>query len=166
MSYKTLTLKILAVLGIPLFPLGARFYLSHNSAAVVQEATRRSQAVREIPAWEAGPEGFAPPESFAGDALPPVSPETLARVFSPPNRGAAGEGAAGASPAAADTRPVPGDGKFSYLGSIRDSHDQEWLYIKEEETGRVIPVNARAGLIDEERCVVEIGGTAYFIRRK
>jgi hypothetical protein len=163
MSYKALAIKIIAALGIPLFPLGARLFLSQNSAGGFQETAPAPRGVINAP--PADPEGFVQPEKFAAEALPRVSPETLARVFSPPNRGAPKEQLAAAD-ASVQTQAVPGDGKFSYLGSIRESTDQEWLYIKEKETGRVISINARAASINEEHCVVELGGISYFIRRK
>ncbi|MDR3124247.1 MAG: hypothetical protein LBU16_10795 [Treponema sp.] len=164
MGNKTLAITIIAALGIPLFPLSARFYLSQNSAAGFQEATQAPQDVPETPT--AAPEVSAEPGMSSAEASPPISPETLARVFVPPNKAATREETPADSGTGARAQPVPGDGKFSYLGLIRDSNDQEWLYIKEEETGKVISVNARAASINEEYCVVEIEGTSYFIRRK
>jgi hypothetical protein len=162
MSHKTPAIKIIAALGIPLFPLGAHYFQPPNKAPVFREAGPAPQGVQETPAFE--PEGFAGPGEGGGETLPPIRAETLARVFSPPNRGAAREKPPGGG-AISQAQPVPGDGKFSYLGSIRESDDQEWLYIKEKETGRIISINAKTASIDEERCVVEIEGTSYFIRR-
>jgi hypothetical protein len=174
MSYKTLAIKIIATLGIPLFPLGARLYLSHSGGAP-REAARGGGAEEAAfepgtagePAELGGPFRCDGPERPGAGAPPPVSPEALARAFGPPGRAAVREqrpeedGGAGVP-----ARPVPGEGKFSYLGSIRESNDQEWLYIKEETTGRIISISAGAVSADEERWVVEIEGTAYFIRRK
>jgi hypothetical protein len=165
MRHKLLTVKIIAALGIPLFPLGAHFFLAANETSGFRETNRASRNGAETLADVRGSE--APGES-AGETPPPIGPETLARVFRQPDKGPDRAPAAEKPPesnAAAKSAPLPGDGKFSYLGLIRESNDQEWLYIKEEETGRVISVNASLATADEERCVVEIEGISYFIRR-
>jgi hypothetical protein len=161
MSHKTLSIRIIAALGIPLFPLGAHFFRPYGTAPGLGE-TEPPQAVQETPAFE--PEGFAETGEPGGEAPPPVRAEILARVFRAPHRGAAREQPPEEG-AGSQSRPVPGDGKFSYLGSIRESDDQEWLYIKEKASGRIFSVDAKTGSIDEGHCVVEIEGTSYFIRR-
>ena len=164
MHNKALTIKIIAALGIPLLPLGAHFFLAHSSAPGFREAAQAPQAIPETQATELEPEGAVKPGGFADKTLPPIGAEILARVFNAPNTGVAKkkppEGGA-----IARTQPVPGDGKFSYLGSIREANDRQWLYIKDEETGMVISVNADMSVIDEEHCVVEVEGTSYSIRR-
>jgi hypothetical protein len=164
MHNKALTIKIIAALGIPLFPLGARFFLAHDSAPVFGEAAQAPQGIPEIEATALEPEGAVKPGSSVDEAFPPIGAETLARVFHSPNTGAAKkqppEGITSAR-----AQPVPGDGKFSYLGSIRDANDRQWLCIKDEETGMVISVNADMSEINEEHWVVEIQGTSYSIRR-
>jgi hypothetical protein len=64
------------------------------------------------------------------------------------------------------TPSIAGDEKYSYLGLIRESNDQEWLYLKDRETGRVISIR-EADMVsaNQEYCVVDIGGIHYFIRR-
>jgi hypothetical protein len=168
MGYKARAVALIAALGIPLFPLGARWYLSRGNAAGLPETAGTSRGFPEFP----GPEtpdldraGAAPAERSAAETFPPVSPETLARVFSPPNKAAAGEERPGESGAVPRAQPVPGEGKFAYLGSIRKSDDQEWLYLKEAETGRVVAVNPLGASANGERWVVEIGGITYGIRR-
>jgi hypothetical protein len=165
MRHKLLTIKIVAALGIPLFPLGAYFFLEINKASGIQEERAASRDIAETRAAERGSEGIDESSGSAPETVPPISPEILARVFRQPGKGPARE----KTPRENETvqaGPVPGDGKFSYLGLIRKSNDQEWLYIKEEETGRIIPVNACLASADEEHCVVEIDGISYFIRRK
>jgi hypothetical protein len=162
MRDKLLAIKIMAALGIPLFPLGARFFPPRSNASDFREA---SPGVWETPAAALEPERPVEAGAPFEEPLPPPGAETLARVFRIPKGAAAGENPPG-DEGISQTRPVPGDGKFSYLGSIRESNNQEWLYIKEEETGRIISVNASPGSINAEDCVVEIEGTSYFIRRK
>jgi hypothetical protein len=169
-------LKIIAALGIPLFPLGA-FFLPPNRAPGFREP---GEAPRDIPAPAFEPETPAEAEPPPGEEAPPVAAETLALAFRAPNRvlntapnkvpntAAAGAGQAGTRPPGDITpaQPVPGEGKFSYLGSIRESNDREWLYIKEEASGRIISFDASLGSTNEESCVVEIEGASYFIRRR
>jgi hypothetical protein len=157
------TIRIIAALGIPLFPLGARFFPQHNNAVGSLAAGQAPREIPKAPAAVLAPEGFAEPERPPDGALPPA--ETLAGAFSPPTKAAAREAPPGDGGAEAQTQPVPVEGKFSYLGSIREANDQEWLYIKEAETGRIISVNASLASINDERCVVEIEGASYFFRR-
>jgi hypothetical protein len=165
MRNKIAALKVIAALGIPLFPLGALFFPPPTRMPVFSEKGEAPQEIPEIPAAIFKDESFVDPERPVAEAFPPVGAEALARVFSPPDKTAAGEEPQGED-IIAETNPVSGEGKFSYLGSIRDSGDQEWLYITEEETGRIISVDTSLGSSNEERCVVEIEGTSYFIRRK
>jgi hypothetical protein len=163
MHNKTLAIKIIAALGIPLFPLGACFYLSQSNAPGFPETSQAGSP--ETPARAFEPERLAEPGRPVDEAPPPIGAETLARVFRAPNRAAAREEAP-EDAAIAQAQPVPGDGKFSYLGSIRESNNREWLYIKEETSGRIISIDASLSSINEERYVVEIDGASYFIRRK
>jgi hypothetical protein len=164
MHNKRPALKIIAALGIPLFPLGAHFFPPHNKAPGFQGAPRTPREIQETPAAALEQERPVEAGKPLEDPLPPIGAETLARVFVLPNRAAAREEAPG-DDAIAQAQPVPGDGKFSYLGSIRESNNREWLYIKEETSGRIISIDASLSSINEERCVVEIEGTSYFIRR-
>ncbi|MDR0597723.1 MAG: hypothetical protein LBG14_04375 [Treponema sp.] len=163
MYNKLLTVKIIAALGIPLFPLGARLFLSQNNASGFRESARAPQGLTEIPAPAFNPEGPAEAGKLPDRALPPIGAETLARAFRAPNKALPGEEPREDAP---QTRPVPGEGKFSYLGSIRESDDREWIYVKEETSGRILSINASLASINEEHCVVEIEGASYFIRRK
>jgi hypothetical protein len=156
-------IRIIAALGIPLFPLGARFFPLQHNAGGFWEADRAPGGIPETPAAVPEPEGSAEPEKLFDKTLPP--PEALAGAFSPPVKPAARKMSPEDSGAGARPPPVPGEGKFSYLGSIRDADDQEWLYIKEKETGRIIAINAGPASIDGERRVVEIEGASYFFRR-
>jgi hypothetical protein len=166
MHNKIAVIKVIAALGIPLFPLGAGFFPPSNRAPVFREEEETPQTIQETPAAIFEAEGFIESERPLAETLPPIEAETLARVFKAPNRAATRERDPGDSTIAAQAQPVPGEGKFSYLGSIRDSGGREWLYIKEEKTGRIFSIDASLGSINEERCVVEIEGTSYFIRRK
>jgi hypothetical protein len=156
------TIRIIAALGIPLFPLGARFFPPQNKAGGFSQAGQAPRNIQEIPAAVFEREGFAEPGEPAVATFPPA--EALAGLFSPPAKAAAREKSPGNDGAGAQTQPVPGEGKFSYLGSIREANDQEWLYIKEEETGRIISVNAGLSSIDGERRIIEIEGASYFFR--
>jgi hypothetical protein len=153
MGYKTAAIRIMAALGIPLFPLGARLFLAKNEPPGFRETIPDIRDIQEIPA--------AAPET---EKLPPPGPEILALAFRRPDRGSAGEQAPqpGALVRAA---PVPGDGKFSYLGLIRESDNRERLCIKEEETGRVMFVDPDPASANEERWVFAIEGVSYSIRR-
>ncbi|MDR1250155.1 MAG: hypothetical protein LBK63_12750 [Treponema sp.] len=153
MSHKTAAVRIAAALGIPLFPLGAYFFLLKNEPANFRGTIPDIREIPEIPA--VAPEKETPP---------PASPEILALAFRRPDRGAAGEKTLRMD-AAAQAAPVPGDGKFSYLGLIRESDSREWLCIKEEETGKVIFVDPDPETANEERWVFEIEGVSYSIRR-
>ena len=64
MSNKVPAIKIMAALGIPLFPLGAHFFPPPQGAPGFREATRAPQGVQEAPAFE--PEGFAEPGAPGG----------------------------------------------------------------------------------------------------
>jgi hypothetical protein len=163
MRHKLLALSIAAALGIPLFPLGAYFFLAAHNAGFRVE-TPAFRGIAETQAAERGAEEPGESPGAAEKAPSPVGPEMLARVFRQPNTGPVAAEAPGEE-ALVQSGPVPGEGKFSYLGLIRESNEQEWLYIKEEETGRIISVNAGLASVDAERYVVEIDGTAYFIRR-
>jgi hypothetical protein len=166
MHNKIGTIKVIAALGIPLFPLGAGFFPPPNSAPALWESEKAPQDILEAPAAFFEAEGLVEPERPLAETPPPIEAETLARVFRAPNRAAARERPPGNDTIAAQDRPVPEEGKFSYLGSIRDSGDQEWLYIKEEKTGRIISIAASPDSSGEENSVVEIEGTSYLIRRK
>jgi hypothetical protein len=172
MGNKLLAIKILAALGIPLFPLGARLYLSQASAPAPREAAAQGG----VPPAAFEPERLGEPGRPPGEALPPVEAEALARVFRAPGKAAPGDGSreraqeraqerAGEEGPGGQSLPVPGEGKFSYLGSIRESGGREWLYIKEEASGRIISVDALLSSTTAERCVVEIEGISYSIRR-
>jgi hypothetical protein len=168
MPNKAPAIAIIAALGIPLFPLGARLYLSRSNTAGFTEPAPAPRGIQETPA--AGGEGLSESGRIPDKTLPPIAAETLARVFRSPAGGAAGEQPpgerqTGGAPLPA-AKPVPGEGKYSYLGSIRESDDREWLYIKEEASGRIISINTSPFSINEERCVVEIEGISYSIRRK
>ena len=165
MRNKILAINIIAALGIPLFPLGAWFFLSQSSASGFRSAGQAPQGIPEIPAPAFRPEGSVETGKLLDQALPPIGAETLARVFRAPNKAASREKAP-EDAAIPQTRPVPGDGKYRYLGSIRESDNREWIYIKDETNGRILSVNANLASINEEHCVVEIEGTSYFIRRK
>jgi hypothetical protein len=156
-------IRIIAALGIPLFPLGARFFPPQHNAGGSWEAGRAPREGPETPATVPAPEGFAEPGRPTDGALPPA--EALAGLFIPPATATERRAPSRDGGPEAQTRPVPADGKFSYLGSIRDANDQEWLYIKETETGRIISVNASLASINGERWVVEIEGASYFLRR-
>jgi hypothetical protein len=164
MRHKLRTVKIIAALGIPLFPLGAYFFPPHSEAPGFQGTPPAPGEIQATPAAGLEPERPAESGKPPGEPLPPIGAEALARVFAPPKKAAAGGQAPGNDPSI-QTRPVPGEGKFSYLGSIRESNNREWLYIKEEASGRILSIEASAGSINEERCVVEIDGTSYLIRR-
>jgi hypothetical protein len=154
------TIRIIATLGIPLFPLGARFFPPHNNAGGFLEAGRAPQGAQETPATVF--EELGEPGKLLGETLPPA--EALAGLFSSPAKAAVREQPPENTPIA-QTQPVPGEGKFSYLGSIREANDQEWLYIKEEATGRIISVNASLSTINGEHLMVAIEGASYFFRR-
>jgi hypothetical protein len=165
MRNKLLAVKIIAALGIPLFPLGARFFPPQGSVGGLAETGEAPQGIAETQAMAFEPEGSVKPEKPIEKTFPPVKAETLARVFSPPNKARAGEQPP-RDGTAAQTQAVPGDGKFSYLGSIRESNGREWLYIKEEASGRVMSIDASLDSSNEAGCVVAIEGVSYFIRRK
>jgi hypothetical protein len=165
MNDKTAAIKIIAALGILLFPLGARFYLAQNSAPGFTETAQAPRDIQETPARALESKGPVETGSPVDERLPPIGAETLARVFRAPNKTARG-GKPPEDAAIAQPQAVPGDGKFSYLGSIRESNDREWIYIKEKDTGRIISVNASLASINEDRYVVEIEGASYFIRRE
>jgi hypothetical protein len=113
--------------------------------------------------------GYSTGPSAPGDSvgrggtvtLPPA--ESLAGVFRVPVRGVTPRQP---EARAIQTRTVPGDGKFSFLGSIRNNDDQEWLYLKEVETGRIISINAETVVVSGEGRVIEIEGASYFFRSK
>jgi hypothetical protein len=153
MSYKTSAVIIMAALGIPLFPLGACLFLVQNEPSGFREAFSNIRDIPEIPAT-------APEE----DTPPPAGPEILASAFRRPGRGTAGKKAPGTDAAVPDG-PAPVEGKFSYLGLIRESDSREWLCIKEEETGRVIFVDPGPEPANEERWVFTIEGVSYSIGR-
>jgi hypothetical protein len=151
MSHKSRALRIAAALGIPLFPLGARLFLAANEQPGFREAIPAVGEFQEIPA--AAGEKETPPQT---------APEILALAFRRPGTGAAGEKTI--RPVVRAT-PVPGDGKYSYLGLIRESDSRERLCIKEEETGRVLFVDPDPASANEERWVFAIEGVSYSIRR-
>jgi hypothetical protein len=153
MSHKTVAVSIAAALGIPLFPLGAGLFLAHNEPSGFRETIPDIREIPEIPA--AAPQKAAPP---------PAGPEILAPAFRRPDRGAAAEKTL-RTEAAGRPGPIPGDGKFSYLGLIRESDSRERLCIKVEETGRVIFVDAGLEPANQERWVFEIEGASYSIGR-
>ncbi|MDR1250205.1 MAG: hypothetical protein LBK63_13000 [Treponema sp.] len=152
MSHKA-AVRIAAALGIPLFPLGAHFFLAKNEPPDIRAAIPVAGDIQEIPA-----------AVIKKETQQPTAPEILALAFSPPEKGTAGKKASGES-AVVRADPVPGDGKFSYLGLIRESNTQEWLCVKEEETGRVLFVDAKLASANEDRWALEIEGVSYSIGR-
>jgi hypothetical protein len=153
MGYKTAAVRIMAALGIPLFPLGAYWFLAKNEQPGSREAIPAVREFQEIPATESEKE-----------TPPPPGPEILALAFRRPHRESTGEKAAPPD-AVVRAAPVPGDGKFSYLGLIRESGSRERLCIKEEETGRVMFVDPEPESDNEERWVFAIEGVSYSIGR-
>jgi hypothetical protein len=153
MYRKLFIIKIVLVLGIPLFPLGALFFLSKNRIPLSREELA-----------EGGILPITPPVPQDQETLQTGAGE-LALIFRPPiNKPIAGIPAEPADEDI-DPAPIPGDEKFSYLGLIRETDDQEWLYLKDRESGRVISINASLISAGGEYSVVNIGGIQYFIRR-
>ncbi|MDR2739850.1 MAG: hypothetical protein LBB68_08485 [Treponema sp.] len=138
MYRKLFIIKIVLVFGILLFPLGALFFLSKNRIPLPREELA-----------ERGTFPITPPE-LQDQRLLQTGVDQLALIFRPPINKLA---------------PISGDEKFSYLGLIRETDDQEWLYLKDRESGRVISINASLISTGAEYSVVDIGGIQYFIRR-
>jgi hypothetical protein len=157
MYRKLFIIKIVLVLGIPLFPLGALFFLSKNRIPLPREELT-----------ERGPLPITPPE-LQDQELLQTGAEQLALVFRSPINTSAPIAGDPVEPAHEggdiDPAPIPGDEKFSYLGLIREADNQEWLYLKDRESGRVISINASLISTGTEYSVVDIGGIQYFIRR-
>jgi hypothetical protein len=153
MSHKSRAVIIAAALGIPLFPLGAHFLLAKNEPPGFRETIPETGNAETIPA--AVPAKETPPQT---------APEMLARAFRRPGAETAGEKTPGPD-AAVRAAPVPGDGKFSYLGLIRESESREWLCVKEEASGRVMFVEPDPASAREERWVFAIEGVSYSIGR-
>ncbi|GHV73399.1 hypothetical protein AGMMS49940_07010 [Spirochaetia bacterium] len=136
---------IALAIGIPLFPLGALFFLSKNRTPVPVEKLPESII---IPNYV--------PEIREPDP-PQISAEQLALVFRPP---------VNKPPLRVKASEKAVDTQYSYLGLIRENNGQEWLYLKENETGRLISIGAGEMVSKtQEYCVVSIDGTHYFIRR-
>jgi hypothetical protein len=154
-------LRIVAALGIPLFPLGARLLPPRHNPGVFSEAAPPGapEPPAAVPLAEA-----AEPERPLHGALPPA--EALAGLFIPPATAAPRGTPSGDGNAGLRAEPVSAEGKFSYLGSIREDDDREWLYLKDEATGRILSVNASPAASNGERSVVAIDGVPYFFRRK
>ncbi|MDR2079548.1 MAG: hypothetical protein LBP74_07505 [Treponema sp.] len=157
MYRKLFIIKVVLVLGIPLFPLGALFFLSKNRIPLPREELA-----------ERGTFPIAQPE-LQDQGLLQTGVDQLARIFRPPINKPAPIAGIPAEPAYEgadiDPAPIPGDEKFSYLGLIRETDDQEWLYLKDRESGRIISINASLISAGTEYSVVDIGGIQYFIRR-
>jgi hypothetical protein len=151
MSHKAAAIRIIAALGIPLFPLGAHFLLVSRDSPDIRETIPESGESQKIQS--------AIPETAT---LLQTPPEILALLFSRPDQEAEETQASKEAPAVR-AAPVPGDGKFSYLGLIRESSSQEWLCVKEEETGRILFVDARLASAHEDRWALEIEGVSYSI---
>jgi hypothetical protein len=157
MYRKLFIIKIVFALGIPLFPLGALFFLSKNRIPLPREELT-----------ERGTLPITPPEIQDREPLQ-AGADQLALIFRPPINKPAPIVTVPAEPADEggdiDPAPIPGDEKFSYLGLIRETDDQEWLYLKDRESGRVISINADLISAGAEYSVVTIGDIQYFIRR-
>jgi hypothetical protein len=157
MYRKLFIIKIVLALGIPLFPLGALFFLSKNRIPLPREELTEG---RTLP--------ITPPVAQDQDA-PQTGTDQLALIFRPPINKPASIAGIPAEPAdvggGIDPALIPGDEKFSYIGLIRKTDDQEWLYLKDRESGRVISINPSLISAEAEYSVVDIGGIQYFFRR-
>ncbi|AEF85688.1 hypothetical protein TREPR_1388 [Treponema primitia ZAS-2] len=189
MYRKLLFIEIVLALGIPALPLGAILSLTTGTRNKIQPP---NVPPGENPMLSVGAAGSGTEEQTVPPVFPaPVSikelptgkasPEQLALAFRPPAPNTvvavpatgkrAGEGNA-ASPAASPEK-YRRDDKFKHLGSIRDGGDREWLYFKDNESGRIIAVSpdgaSRNGIelvsADTESYVITKDNIEYLIRR-
>ncbi|WP_010259491.1 hypothetical protein [Treponema primitia] len=157
MYRKLFIAKIILALGIPVFPLGALFYASQNRPPIPREELAENVIIPvtlpDIPEKK----------------QPQTGADQLALIFRPPINKPASKTPVPENPVPGDGNtdpiPIPGEEKFSYLGLIRETDNQEWLYLKDRESGRIISINAGLVSADAEYSVINIDGTQYFIRR-
>jgi len=56
---------------------------------------------------------------------------------------------------------------LKYLGSIKDNAGQEWIYVKDKDTGQITAANSAVPVsANQNAYVVTIGGNEWIIRRE
>jgi hypothetical protein len=104
------------------------------------------------------------------DAPEPLPPRVLAASFramgaqNPPPGIALG---AVPAPIRREINAAPAEKKnLKYLGSIKDSIGQEWVYVKDRDTGQIIAAHSAVpASANQDAYVVTIGGNEWIIRR-
>ncbi len=134
---------------------------------IIIPGTERLRAELSVVTGEALPGGgqnVASPVSADGEGGSPAppSPRTMARSFyipvpAPPVSEVRPEEV---PPEPEEIKPLPGDGRFKALGVIRDGEDVERLYLKDEQTGRLLKLRLDGGVEDGNQIISGTGSAA------
>jgi hypothetical protein len=71
-------------------------------------------------------------------------------------------------PARQEINPTPMEkNNLKYLGSIKDSAGQEWIYVKDRDTGQITAAHSAVPASSNQNAyTVTIGGNEWIIRRE
>jgi hypothetical protein len=120
--------------------------------------------VPAVPAWTSALAEPAAASTAAAEAPAAISPRLLARAFSLPlPPGDAPPEAPPAVEAPGPEPPPPEENRYTLLGKVRSGGAPERIYIKDTESGRIIPVGT-GEQAEETAYLVDTQADAYIIR--
>jgi hypothetical protein len=138
--------------------------VSGNIKSTLRFTNQTMGTHRDIQAYKNAPEPL-PPRVLA------AAFRTMGETKTPPpgKTGIATEptgSKAGSGPVQRETAAAPTEkNNLTYLGSIQDSAGQDWVYVKDTDTGQIIAAHAPASA-NQDAYVVTISGNEWIIRRE